>query len=256
MCIAIFKPKESKVSKKTLKRCFTANPDGAGYMYPEHGKMVVKRGFFTFKAFWSSYSKMLNKAVDIGIHFRIATSGKVDTKNCHPHTVNNSLAFIHNGILAIDVKKASLVSDTVLFNQQIVKKLQDGFIKNTAFDYLIESFIKGSKMVFMSGDGTVKIYNETDGHWKDGVWFSNGTYKKATDYGYYQDYGTYYKNDSPKIETTVIPSSDWLDGKDDYPEYLSESFSCDSCDTELLDKAELELMMCRFCTEGNHRAVA
>ena len=35
MCIAIMKSANKKISKSTLRRCYDANPDGAGFMYAE-----------------------------------------------------------------------------------------------------------------------------------------------------------------------------------------------------------------------------
>ena len=44
MCIAIMKSANKKISKSTLRRCYDANPDGAGFMYAEDKQLVVKKG--------------------------------------------------------------------------------------------------------------------------------------------------------------------------------------------------------------------
>ena len=58
---------------------------------------IVKKGYFTFKEFYKEYKPHGDKQVLI--HFRIKTHGPIDKNNCHPFLVNNSLGFIHNGII-------------------------------------------------------------------------------------------------------------------------------------------------------------
>ena len=73
MCIAIYKPEGHLIPQETLERCFNANPDGAGYMFHKNDKLYIKKGFFTFKEFWSSYKR--DKSKQTVIHFRIKTHG-------------------------------------------------------------------------------------------------------------------------------------------------------------------------------------
>jgi len=46
MCIAIMKSANKKINKATLKRCYDANPDGAGFMYADN--MKTSKYYYTF----------------------------------------------------------------------------------------------------------------------------------------------------------------------------------------------------------------
>ena len=100
MCIAIHKPTNKVISRSTLENCFNSNPDGAGLAYRNNieDKITIEKGFFSFEDFYSFY-KGLDKSLEMLIHFRIGTSGKLNKNNCHPFLVNGKDALIHNGVL-------------------------------------------------------------------------------------------------------------------------------------------------------------
>ena len=78
MCIAVIKEIGVEVpSKKIFKRCFTENPNGAGYGVLRDDGWNCKKGFMSFTAFWKSFRKEHFGTEDyLIIHFRIGTSGK------------------------------------------------------------------------------------------------------------------------------------------------------------------------------------
>ena len=118
MCVCIWKPKDKKLTKDVLAMCWDRNPDGAGYMWSQDGKVKIRKGFMTFKKFWKSFKhaqRRIGNETGIGIHFRIGTSGMLDRRNCHPHRVSETLAFIHNGILPLEIEKGSTESDSMVF---------------------------------------------------------------------------------------------------------------------------------------------
>lgn len=42
MCIIVYKPEGATMpSTDTLRRCFEENPDGAGFMWPERGRVQL-----------------------------------------------------------------------------------------------------------------------------------------------------------------------------------------------------------------------
>lgn len=182
MCIAIAKPKNILIYKETFETCFAANSDGAGFAYSDRGSMVIEKGFFTFDEFFKAYEPHANKTCLI--HFRIKTHGKLSQENCHPFSVTDTLAFIHNGIInshGYDAHK----SDTVDFNEKVliplVAKYGEEVLNSDLIKPLIESYIGGSKLVFMDGiTEEFTIYNESLGNWNSGVWFSNTSWKKFT----------------------------------------------------------------------------
>ena len=185
MCIAILKPDGENIKKDRLKTCFFNNDDGAGFMYSKDGILHFFKGFFKFNDFWNSYVKNVVKNGNpvSAIHFRTKTHGKTNVDNCHPFKINENIGFIHNGIIDM-VKTDPKRSDTSMFNDLVLKKLPDDFIRNSAITSLIEEAIGTSKLVFLDNKGQYLISNETLGDWDGNVWYSNATYK----WGY-----TYYK---------------------------------------------------------------
>ena len=203
MCIAIVKTKDGKITDNELRNCFDSNPDGAGIAYSKNGSLYIVKGIFDEKEFIDQYHKAEAEADGaMLIHCRISTSGNVDKVNCHPHVVNDNCVMIHNGILDIDVPKDSKVSDTVIFVNELLKPLPMDFMLDDGIMNMITYIIgKSNKFAFLNSNGDYAIANEKAGHWKDGVWFSNYSYKdygyswgkfgKKTKYGYYDGYGWY-----------------------------------------------------------------
>jgi hypothetical protein len=177
MCIAIYKPEGKVLSQSTLKECYDANPDGAGFMYAEDKKLHIQKGFFSYDSFYKAYKQHETKQAVL--HFRIKTHGKIDTTNCHPFAVNNSLGFVHNGI--INGFGDTNHSDTIGFNHGILQPLVNKWGNLALFQDPIIDLIEGrigySKLVFLDRHGNHKIMNEGKGVWDDGVWYSNNSYK-------------------------------------------------------------------------------
>ena len=177
MCIAIYKPEGKVLSQATLKECYDANPDGAGFMYAEDKKLHIQKGFFSYDSFYKAYKDHETKQAVL--HFRIKTHGKIDTTNCHPFTVNSSLAFVHNGIIS-GFGDANH-SDTIGFNHGVLQPLVNKWGNLALFQDPIINLIEGrigySKLIFLDRHGNHKIMNEGKGQWDDGVWYSNNSYK-------------------------------------------------------------------------------
>ena len=91
MCIIAIKDKGINLpSTKTLETMFRNNPDGAGFMYAKAGKVIIRKGFMTFKAFKSALDKICDiDNLPLVMHFRIATSGSVDAGTTHPFPISN-----------------------------------------------------------------------------------------------------------------------------------------------------------------------
>ncbi|KPK93308.1 hypothetical protein AMJ80_06000 [bacterium SM23_31] len=179
MCIAIYKPAGKHVSKKTLKRCWRENPDGGGFMYAANNRIHIEKELSNFKLWYAKYQKAvkMHPDKDFVLHFRIATSGKIDLRNCHPFRIYGSLAFCHNGIINIEIPDKSVLSDTVTFRNKILRKLPDNWYENKAVIKLIIKFIGFSKLVFLKSTGDVFIINEEKGIWDNDIWYSNTSYK-------------------------------------------------------------------------------
>jgi len=182
MCIIVLNTKEH-LTKELLQECWESNNDGAGLMYAIDGKLNTfkeRKNFSTYYDYYSTLRKEFKKT-KIALHFRIGTSGKIDTNNIHPFMVNEKLSFMHNGIIDIPLQKKSKISDTIAFNQKILKQLPMNFLNNHAMKELISRYIERSKLLFMNNQGKYWILNEHLGHWdKKGNWFSNYSYCEST----------------------------------------------------------------------------
>jgi len=182
MCIAIYKPSNKKINKDILKRCYDSNPDGAGFMYAQDKELKIQKGFFEFDKFYQAYKEHQTKKCVI--HFRIKTHGKIDETNCHPFNINPSLGFVHNGIISGFGNDTH--SDTIQFNENVLQKLVSKWGNLALFQDPIIDLIEGrigySKLVMLDRHGNHKIFNEEKGHWDNGVWYSNTSYKPKPKY--------------------------------------------------------------------------
>lgn len=210
MCIAIYLPEFKEIDKKTLEICNEANPDGMGFaFFNDKNKMVLNKTVDPKKI-----NKMINILISVRkyfiyrpflIHFRIATHGQVIQECCHPFRVNNDTVFCHNGILHYEygVNKTSLKSDTMMFNEKILRKLKktelDSMMegKNEVLKELLEGYIGDrNKMILLNSKDQVQILNEKAGIWDKGIWYSNSSYKKreVVTYNYSFWQGAYWDN--------------------------------------------------------------
>lgn len=236
MCIAILNTKNT-LTKETLSQCWKSNPDGGGMIYISKGQLITFKEMTNFDKFYKEYAKQrkANKGSNFVLHFRIATSGKIDKTNCHPFNINKNLAFVHNGMISIEQLNNN-VSDTYTFNELILKKLPSTFLNNHAILDLIEAYIGHSKLVFLDNDNNPSILNEHLGHWDElDNWYSNNSYQctytkvkaKAKDYSYnyYNDYNkgqTYY-------DGLNYADTDMCTNCDHYSATYSNEYSCYLC---------------------------
>lgn len=182
MCIGLAKPADIKITKSVLKTCFENNPHGSGIarINPNGAGVIIEKGFFHFREFWTRYRLFQNEP--LLIHFRVATSANIDKRNCHPWRIDKNHALIHNGKIQDKIGiESEDTSDTGLFVKHILRptfQRNQEVWKTDAYKYLIERSIGDkNKMVIMDNKGEFVIFNEKLGEWVDGVWFSNDTYK-------------------------------------------------------------------------------
>ena len=192
MCIAILNT-AGIIPEEYLFNSYQNNPDGNGIIWAENNTL------YTFKTF--DYDQFVNKyysirdriQTPIALHFRIATSGQVDLKNCHPFSVNKNLAFIHNGV--IPNMGNNTLSDTYLYNETVLKQLQNNFLKSRQIREKISKEIGYSKLVFLDNNARYTIINEHYGHWHKNNWYSNDSYKYSFEepsQNYYQFEDNYF----------------------------------------------------------------
>lgn len=190
MCVIVYQPRGKSILRSRLKNCFENNPDGAGYMFSRDTKLIIRKGYFSFKKLWQAYRRDLVQNPDspFVLHFRFATHGKVNKTNCHPFQVGQ-VGIVHNGILS-DMPPDTEVSDTAMFCKTVLAKLPSGWLYSRAQRVLLEAYSQKhhSKFVFMDQKGNVWIVNEQNGIWCDEIWYSNSSYADLTWKQYLKNY--------------------------------------------------------------------
>jgi len=179
MCIAVYKKEGIELFDYTLRTCWDANSDGAGFMYAENDKLHIQKGFFTFEDFMEAYEP--HKQKQVVLHFRIRTHGDIDFTNCHPYTVDNQLAFVHNGTIRKAAERDKSKSDTWHFNEDMVKPLRTkykNFYRDEIIQELMHEYIGWSKLIFLDNKGNHAIVNENAGVWDSDCWFSNTSFRR------------------------------------------------------------------------------
>lgn len=175
-------------SKNTMRRCWNANPQGAGYMVsdPSTRMVIGKKGFMKFDDFMKELSDPKLDKMNVVIHFRIATHGGVNEKATHPFPVSdktddlNALAWTcragiaHNGIIPGYGSQKGL-SDT----QEWIKKIASSageHILHPGVLKVLESSMGASRLVIMRRDKVIRLGSG----WVlfKGCWYSNSGYKK------------------------------------------------------------------------------
>lgn len=209
MCIIINKIRGlEKPSKETLKNCWDSNPDGAGVMWNEEGKVHIRKGFMDFDSFYK-FTETIQNPTEKGIvyHFRITSHGGTSQQNTHPFPlaatyeelrtldVLTDIGFCHNGIISETSNHRDIfalkVSDTMVFIKDYIVPilaLSERELNETVM--MLINTIGRSKFSFLTPDGEIK----TLGHFVEDevtkLTFSNSTYKKI-DYAQYAGYTVY-----------------------------------------------------------------
>ena len=180
MCVIIHKPANKDIPLENLKKCWTANPYGAGVMFASNNFLRVIKGLMTFENFLLVYNENNLIEKEVVIHFRLASSGEISPGLTHPFWVSpdgekeHDLAFVHNGHLFDYDTGGISQSDTTVFRDEILSKLPHNFLHNAAIVELLDYYLNGSIIVFMDNLSNVSILGNTDcGVTLDGSWYSN-----------------------------------------------------------------------------------
>lgn len=205
MCVICCKPKGVDMPKDDyIENMWFRNPDGAGLMYMEDGKVQIYKGFMTFDSFKEALDIIKQgrdmKEVPLVMHFRITTHGGTKPENCHPFPISDSVGMLsklvlntdigvaHNGIIDITPRKG--ISDTM---EYIISQLYPlyracpKFYNNKWLMKMVSNAID-SKMAFLTAQG--EIFTIGDFQMEDGIKYSNSSYKCP---GYYKSF-TYSKS--------------------------------------------------------------
>lgn len=198
MCVICYIPKNSNNLKyEDIRKMWNHNPDGAGIMWiDDENKVYFKKGYFNLYELYRDYLIIKEDYnFECALHFRIATSGGINEKMCHPFVMTNEdeiiaktkgcadVLVMHNGI--INIKNRPNFSDTA---EYIINRLYPRYEKDTRFflhyekkdKFLIENEIGFSnKILLFSGEGVDMI----------GKWFEyKGTYCSNLYFDYEYEY--------------------------------------------------------------------
>jgi len=185
MCLAIFQTAGNSIPEDYLRTGFESNPHGAGYMYFDNDNILCIEKCMDFEEFIESYEKnwlQYGGVSPFAIHFRWATHGTRDISNVHPFAMNDNVAVMHNGILDCHIDDTAM-SDTASFVKNYLAALPTNWYDNDYLFDMVEQYCEGSKLIVFSNEVDAEypayILNESSGHWKNGVWYSNGSYEKT-----------------------------------------------------------------------------
>jgi hypothetical protein len=164
-----------------LQNGFEHNPQGSGFMYAQDGKLIIKKGFFTFEEFLAEYSQVPPEC-PAAIHFRLATHGLIDEGNCHPFSVSEDVGLIHNGV--IPGFGMEHLSDTrhyaEIYLHELFKCFKKGsinFSPDSTFAQILRWTIfktsSENRIILLKNNGDFLICGENRGKWIDDVWYSN-----------------------------------------------------------------------------------
>lgn len=237
MCIIVAKEKGQKLpSKDILKTCFERNNDGAGLMYVQDNKVVIDKGYMTFKSFYKRIKKLQKRFNSdltdkaLVFHFRIGTSGENDKATTHPFPISSNsedlkktyfktdLGIVHNGIISGYVY--GNLSDTQNFVKDFLeplKELNKNFYKNGKILNIIDKEL-GGKLAILDTKETITYIGSFET--ENGVKYSNSTYKTSgytyssdtfttynypsySGYDYYNDYNDYNTTDTYTLDEFI-----------------------------------------------------
>lgn len=203
MCIICFKDSNiQKPSVETLEECFYNNPHGAGIAIMKKDHIKIKKGLMTFSAFLKANEEVKDNDT-VAYHFRIATSGGINKGLTHPFPVTNNekilkatvsypkAAFIHNGVIGKGTKN---LSDTALYVKDTLSHFNT-LLSPKALKARLTVDTVGSRTIFMDSEKQNVILT---GAWvseKNGLKFSNTSYKPKFIYSYTPKYYTPKVND-------------------------------------------------------------
>lgn len=181
MCIICYSPAGIDLpGYDLLENCQVTNPDGMGLMYRDQGKIHILKGFFDLDEFVDVISGLGEKTkdLDIALHFRTRTAGKIRKSCCHPFPLDGTSflaldtvcdrALMHNGHITRHVHKRADIPDTMYLAEELSR------IENVE-DY--ERYINRD-------DGKFLIMTERDilrfGTFicQDGIYWSNNSFEK------------------------------------------------------------------------------
>ena len=247
MCLLTLMPHGVNIDYEKAKQAAKSNPDGFGFAI--HAETaIIKDHDMDFDKLWVRWANLRETYQGAALfHWRISTHGTTSIDNCHPFNLggDDKTVLGHNGMLPIVMPVHDTRSDTKLFAEYVLPGL-GGVVslddEETFKD--IEKWATGSKLAVLTVNPSSKcdwyILNEPAGHWLDGMWWSNSSYKKTyplsyVNYGYTGSGYTTSANSSTKRYGGYGTATWDLDDEEEFDAY-NQSWKTDF---NKLDQLEL-----------------
>ena len=193
MCLLTFMHAGCMADEQHLSNGAINNPDGFGFAIHAGTHIISHSGLNFDRVYERFLTERRNHSGPALFHSRITTHGGTSLDNCHPFQVgrDTNTVVAHNGMLPIAARDGK--SDTRIFAEEMFPAMGGAATLNSKrMRKKLSKFADGSKLVFLSANPDVQndyyIINESDGHWDDGVWWSNSSYKWATSWKKYSTY--------------------------------------------------------------------
>lgn len=127
MCVIIYGPLKD-LPREVFRRCFQANPHGAGLAWREGGKIKFEKGFMKLEPLLERIYHLPD--TEMVVHFRLRSSGPEGPEMTHPFIIKKeektplrgstvSSVLFHNGTL--DGFGSATLSDTAEFAQWLAE---------------------------------------------------------------------------------------------------------------------------------------
>lgn len=237
MCIIMYVPKGGSVAESKIRTAFKNNSDGAGVMwYDRAGTVRYKKGFKKVEELINFFNR-ISPEVPRAIHCRIATSGRVSARTCHPFPIVEKVedmgnaegvgkkgCLMHNGIFSKYTPKDGMkcdYSDTMFFTSRVIYPIvKSNMIFNKGVEELLSDMT--SRVLLFLPKGRVVKYGTWYKDDEEDFYASNYTYENYSyyyGYGYNGCYGTYtnpyynksnewWKSRTPSCTTTQTTTPD------------------------------------------------
>lgn len=240
MCVIIAKTKQGRLpTKETLKRCFTKNSDGAGFMYQDKSQVIIDKGYMNFESFYQRFEELCDKYnnfenKNLVMHMRISTAGGVSKENTHPYPICDdyknmkmtknicNIGVAHNGVISIakpsELQEKNSINDTMVFIKAYLNPIYQEWHKcfeNESFTTGI-NLLTNSKFAILDKYDNLTLIGDFQ-EYEDALYsnssyiYYGSTYSYINNYNYDYDYDDYfdnsYKKDDKKTKKDEIDGS-------------------------------------------------
>lgn len=252
MCLLIAMRPGMTPKEDDLMTAVVNNPDGCGWAIIHGDKIKLSREMKGSKAVVKFLADREQYPDGWALfHARIATHGTVGLDNCHPFKVggDSRVLFAHNGILNISLSEGDLRSDSKAFAEDLLPRLPITNLDDWFHFAMLEAWLGYDKAVILTVHPDLKqtcyILNEKYGFWREGVWYSNTSYKPFVQpvktWGLYKDVDGEWK----RLDGSIPVDSEFADIESDHFA-AKEEIKCSICHEEVTSYGFLH-GQCEFC---------